>query len=342
MLDLAILSEAAYKDSPLTPDKLTDPIPEGWHEMPPDELVALGIDPALLEDKRTGFHAVLFQEPNGSYVIAFRGTELSSAKDDLSYLRGESGVSPQEQDAIRLGATVQTALAKRGATLEMTGHSLGGALAAVAAIATGTHATTFNAAGVADGAIQAAEAAKVSSGLGFPANSPKELVTNIQVLGDPVSNAQHILHLLLRESEAVGTQLTVPYVGGSLSPIDPHSSDQVVKSLQNAVEKNQMPSPAGFGDQLLATAKLYAENTLKAASGLARTVVDASGLRPTVNDLEKLGSLAWDGAKYAAPEIADVAGDVLGEAWDLTKDGGDAAKDGVQLAWDHSFGKLFG
>ena len=137
--DYARLAQAAYETG--------DPIPDGWRKVDAEELKELGIDPSEL-DTGSGMQASVYQNADGKYVLAFRGTE----KDRQPFLDGGNDIlggavtSFQVSDAISLSTKLAKAVGPEN--LDFTGHSLGGELASVAAIATGGQAVTFNAAGV--------------------------------------------------------------------------------------------------------------------------------------------------------------------------------------------------
>ena len=138
--DYARLAKAAYETG--------DPIPDGWRKVPDDELAELGIDPSDLDHTITGMQATIYQNADGKYVLAFRGTEpdrqlFSDVGNDIA---GGAVTSLQVVNAINLSTKLAKAVGPEN--LDFTGHSLGGELASVAAIATGGQAVTFNAAGV--------------------------------------------------------------------------------------------------------------------------------------------------------------------------------------------------
>lgn len=118
----------------------------GWRRLGADELQQAGIDPASLEDPSTGFRAALYTRGDGGVTLAFAGS--NDLPDWLNNL--EQGVG---LDAAQYGQAVSLAKEAKlafGDNLVITGHSLGGGLASAAALATGSAAVTFNAAGLSD------------------------------------------------------------------------------------------------------------------------------------------------------------------------------------------------
>jgi hypothetical protein len=140
---MARISDAVYAGKPA---------PAGTERVSDAQLTALGINPALLSKPDIGFEAGLYQLDNGSYVLAFRGTDdwgakLSGDLDD-NVLQGLGLGSLQYSAATIAGMEVARAVGNDN--LQITGHSLGGGLAAAASGRTGLPATTFNAAGLAE------------------------------------------------------------------------------------------------------------------------------------------------------------------------------------------------
>ena len=136
LAEMAGLSEYSYKEK--------EGRPEGWNEVQDSKLSAI-ISNA--NDNFSGFHCELLQNGEGKYVVAFRGTEFS-AKDIVGADLLES-LCPigQTNNAIN----VVEELSKAGIALDditVTGHSLGGRLAAEVAIEKGLTAYTFNAADI--------------------------------------------------------------------------------------------------------------------------------------------------------------------------------------------------
>lgn len=118
---------------------------EGFSRLSDSALLGAGIDPASLHDAASGFQAGIYSD-NQQYVLAFAGT--NDMRDWLSNVRQATGYDDvQYNQAV---AVAKGAKAAFGDALVIAGHSLGGGLAATAALATGTVAVTFNAAGVSD------------------------------------------------------------------------------------------------------------------------------------------------------------------------------------------------
>ncbi|BAP57898.1 hypothetical protein THII_3601 [Thioploca ingrica] len=97
------------------------------------------------DDPRTGFHATLFKsEIDGRMILAFRGTD--DLKDWVTNIQQALGYRTAQYDQAVLVA--QEVLDEYGPNLTVTGHSLGGGLAALAGTVLSIKGTTFDAAGV--------------------------------------------------------------------------------------------------------------------------------------------------------------------------------------------------
>lgn len=190
--------------------------PPGWHEVGPAELRKLGIDPALLEDTNTGFHATLFRDDNGRYVLSYEGTNVRDLKGDvLTDAMGAVATSPQVHQAILAATTVKQRLTANGVTagnFSLTGHSLGGELAAVGSIATGAKATTFNAAGVSFTSMATAMYAAKTNGYDTNPTNAYARVENYHFTTDPLTFAQTALPL----PPAFGKQVEIKASGDDL------------------------------------------------------------------------------------------------------------------------------
>lgn len=146
-LDLAKLSSAVYDPK----DQQNDhKIPPGWSAVSDEELRSLGLDPNMFESSRTGFRARLYKNEDGRYVLSYAGTESTSFKDWANNGVGAVSISDQQRQAVILATAVRKGLERNGvppSDLQLTGHSLGGGLAAAGSLATGCEASTYNAAG---------------------------------------------------------------------------------------------------------------------------------------------------------------------------------------------------
>jgi hypothetical protein len=119
---------------------------DGWSRLGPADLQAAGIAPEALEDRTTGLRAAIYTDGEGRYALAFAGS--NDIPDWLNNLAQGVGLdAAQYNQAIALAKDAKLAF---GGELAITGHSLGGGLAAAAALATDSAAVTFNAAGVND------------------------------------------------------------------------------------------------------------------------------------------------------------------------------------------------
>ena len=124
----------------------TDQAVDGFTRLSDAQLRNVGIDPSVLDDAKTGFKARIYGDSEGRIVLAYSGTD--EGKDWLVNLgQGLGFETTHYNQAMALARQAKVAF---GDDLVITGHSLGGGLAAAAAVATDTPAVTFNAAGVHD------------------------------------------------------------------------------------------------------------------------------------------------------------------------------------------------
>ncbi len=209
---LALMANDVYDANEGSAQELED---AGWNRLEPSadggSLVdangnEIPIDPAMLSTT-AGFDAAIYQNDQGQYVVAFRGTDNwapgqgSDLDDNLGQGLGfESG---QYQDAIALGKIAERVFGD--GNVVFTGHSLGGGLASAAALATDSSGVTFNAAGLSDQTLET---------LGFNPNEVREhaadegQVRRYVVNGDPLTFAQQDLRGL-KPPPAVGHELRV-------------------------------------------------------------------------------------------------------------------------------------
>jgi len=237
----ALLSADVYRD-------VASP-PPGFHVAGDTELAELNLTPEMLEQPGvSSFRARVYVTGSGDgmrYVIAFRGSQTGEDwKNNL-----EQGVgldAPSYAKALRIGREI----ARSGADVTFTGHSLGGGLASAASIASGREADTFNAAGLSANTIGEARAIASASSRGAAAvqayHVRGEILTVLQNGGDRAAGA--ILGGMLGgipggvvgaigtdAPAAFGTSHTLPDVrpdGKSfldgLNPVDRHGIDWVL------------------------------------------------------------------------------------------------------------------
>ena len=184
--DYARLAQAAYETG--------DPIPDGWRKVDAEELKELGIDPSEL-DTGSGMQASVYQNADGKYVLAFRGTEPSRqpALDIANDVAGGVATSPQVLDAINVSTKLAKVVGREN--VDFTGHSLGGELASAGALATGGKAVTFNAAGLSVTSETIARANCINN-FGFNAQAPMD-GSNVKAYCyayDPLNGGQDFAH----------------------------------------------------------------------------------------------------------------------------------------------------
>lgn len=178
-----------------------------WSRVGDADLFAAGIDPALLENPDTGFRAGIYTDGDGNYVLAYAGSNEFQDWTGANLRQGLGWQSEQYDQAVQLA---QLAAGAYGDDLVITGHSLGGGLAATASLATGNTAVTFNASGVHDNTIER---------LGLDVDAAKADAANGQIRrynvdGDPLTTAQQdtwgLNHLM---PDAPGHEITLdsPY-----------------------------------------------------------------------------------------------------------------------------------
>jgi Ca2+-binding RTX toxin-like protein len=125
---------AAFALSAYVPTQLNQIEVPGW-----SELIGLSRQPGAF-----GFGASVFQGPSNEIVIAFRGTDSEPALN-VDWISGNTAAlgfyNSQVRQAIEVVANVMDA--HPGATIRLTGHSLGGGLASLMAVFFDLNATVF-------------------------------------------------------------------------------------------------------------------------------------------------------------------------------------------------------
>ena len=254
-LQLAMMANDVYDASnPETEQALAD---AGWSRLEPSadgrSLVdaqgnEIPIDPAMLSTSE-GFDAAIYQNEQGQYVVAYRGTDDwapgqgGDLDDNLGQGLGfESG---QYQDAIALAKTAEQVFGD--GNVVFTGHSLGGGLASAGALATGAPGVTFNAAGLSDQTLEA---------LGFNPNAVRGQaaddgqVRRYIVNGDPLNGAQQDIPMIpllnMSPPNALGHELRIdpPQGMGGLDLAGLHGGGGDGASYVEALRQNTAYDPS--------------------------------------------------------------------------------------------------
>ena len=216
-------------------------LPPGWSRIDPNnlpqELIDQGITPEMLVDREIGYDAAVYQNEDGEYVVSFRGTD-GGDPDEASLdhwnanLPQNAGWRANQYDrAVELvGRMVE--VAPEG-EISITGHSLGGGLASVAALTHGIPATTYDSAGINPRTLER---------YGTDAARAEELITAYRVDGEILSNDVVPVQLAgiwtRQEMQPVlGTVVTLPAIdadGNVLPPInDPGEGPGIFASLED-------------------------------------------------------------------------------------------------------------
>ena len=343
--DYARLAQAAYEEG--------DPIPDGWRKVDAEELKKLGIDPSEL-DTANGMQASVYQNADGKYVLAFRGTEPNrqAALDIANDIAGGTITSPQVLEAINVSTKLAKAVGREN--VDFTGHSLGGELASVAAIATGGQAVTFNAAGV---SITSETIARANCLNNFGTQSPFD-GSNVKAYSyalDPLNNTQDGLHnsgllgpgpLDIFAPRAYGERHTIPASEGA-SFSDGIEYNHNVERMYGALDAQyENPSANHIAASGAPTLTVAAGNVVTGcANGLAEVgngYVNAgsditSGVNDAAQHLTSSGMRvagAWNQGDYVGAVTEGVAG--------TAQAAGDVAVGTVKGAGDILVGRVRG
>jgi hypothetical protein len=274
-------------------------LPGTWQRLEDAQLRDAGFDPELLHSEKSGFDAALYRDDRGRVVVAFCGTDEGK---DWSHNIGQGlGIKdPQYAAALRVTREARNAY---GDEVVLTGHSLGGGLAAAAAMTTNTPAVTYNAAGVNDRTLERedvdAQAAKeyAKQGLIRGYHVKNEILTHLQEDSFPIKYAM---------PDAAGHQIELPdpdplstlerLVPGKMlvHRLDLHGIESVMQSQSLQQLRAQEAAPAHPG---------RARSADDAASTLVRDAVGKLG-----EQRERLG--LQDDARFlnAATGLAAQAG----------------------------------
>ena len=332
-LHLAMMANDVYAaDNPQTEQALAE---AGWTRLEPSadgsSLVdaqgnEIPIDPTLLSTSE-GFDAAVYQNDQGQYVVAYRGTDdwgLSPTGDaDDNALQGLGFESGQYRDAVALAEAAHRVFGD--GNVAFTGHSLGGGLASAASLATGVPGVTFNASGLSDQTLES---------LGFNPNAVRDDAADSGQLrryivnGDPLNAAQQDLPIIpllgMSPPNAVGHELRIDPpagMGGLGDLVALHGGGGDGASYVDALRQNTAydPSTRPTGPEQL--------------GGAVNTGLDRIG--DFANDLLTAGGRP--GLGLAADVLLDAGGDVLGTTIGVV---GNVGRDGLERLGEYNLNQL--
>lgn len=261
-----------------------------WRPLGADELRKSGVDPTLLENKSSGFLAAMYGDGHGHYVLAYSGTD--EPKDWLTnFGQGLGFETSQYNQAMALAMQAKVAY---GDGLVLTGHSLGGGLAAAAAVATDTPAITFNAAGVHNRTFDRigldGDAAKEAAAQGLI----RRYAVSNEILTELQENKFIINHLM---PDAVGHKIELPdpdplSFWQGLNPVKSIKHGIALHMIDSVIVAQELRFGQGFGGQPLLSDPEHPAN------GMYRQAVqqlqDNGGGRLGKASPEQIGQLAGE------------------------------------------------
>lgn len=240
--ELLACADACYETGAGEASKL----PAGYGVVSDSELKELGLSEGMLEDPESGFRASVYKGPDGHLVVAFAGT-----RDMVDWINDASGgLGTTKQDLMAMNIARVLATGAVAANVVYTGHSLGGRLASVAAIASGAPAVTFNPAGVSEAAVSMALAKRDPLNAVGAVTDLVQAGRNVTVYkteGDILNNVQ--------EASEDSARLAPPAFGDNLYVIhDPSGGDpgnqHGVDSLNQAFDYEVAHAPQLEGSAL--------------------------------------------------------------------------------------------
>lgn len=231
-LHFAMMANDAYAlniDGPTGTRSEQELAKAGWQRLRPegDHLVdakgnCIPFDPDLLRDEDSGFDAAIYQNEQGQYVVAYRGTDnwfdrSKGGRDgEANVGQGAGYTTKQYRQAVALAMRAEEAFGP--GNVAITGHSLGGGLASAAMLAADMPGVTFNAAGLSDNTLR-------SLNLGESPNTLRAELANsgqirrYNVEGEMLTTVQQGTPL----PDAVGHELRVAAPAGmGWNPVERH------------------------------------------------------------------------------------------------------------------------
>lgn len=205
-------------------------LPPGYTEVSQHDLKDLGLT-GYKTNGVTGMDVSVYRDDAGHYVVAFPGSSTGTSSIRAIYgsamdwvvndISGAVGVSPQEVQAAAIARAITSHVGADNVTFA--GHSLGGQNAAVAALVSGSHAVTFNAAAISSPASDIPGVRDRADGL----------ITNYQTSNDPLSNSEKYV----LGNKSVGTVVVVPGTGNSFDAGSNHGLAAVEDGIRSEIDK---------------------------------------------------------------------------------------------------------
>lgn len=205
---------------------------ETWVKLTDEQVNRLGITSAFLQEtlssqiaRDNGLRAGLYRTTDNELVLAFAGTNLTSARDWLTNVRQAAGFKTDEYS--KAAVLARQFKMVPGVKL-ITGHSKGGAIASLASAVTETSAITFNTAGVHPNTLER-EGYDYTA---FKENIANNLIKNIVVEGEAVQ----IVNGLPLMPNPVGEMFTITgETIGNLTAIERHSINNVIEAIDDTL-----------------------------------------------------------------------------------------------------------
>ena len=286
-LDYALLAGAAYYSTRAEVNRF--PIPDEWSEVVAERVA----------DTQTGFEARTFQKGN-EIVISFAGTDpnnaglLTSPDGKANAALANGKWAEQLLQAAKYYLDIKAA--NPGATITLTGHSLGGGLAALVAVFFDVYAQTFD------------QAPFSKSALNVENNNAQDLRNRLAALGAPYSTSLAKLdaYIQLRDASTVNgyiprqervdtVRVEGEFLDGGLAGNKPFGNPQTVISHGPA---DWALSSFDLHSQALLTAFLQSEKTTLTSGQPDQTLSEVTKkLTPLLKMFFDKNLYAFDSAK---------------------------------------------